>query len=137
MDVVPAAGVDAAHVDAFDRAGLGALETGLALECAPLVVQELEATTELVRDVEAHLGVHHGDLRLEEAPKREGHALHEAETGDEAHRPSSLTTTIAPAVTNRLTSDTGNSHFQAKSISWSIRTRGSVPRIHTNVNTNV
>ena len=34
-----------------------------------------------------------------------------------------------------LSSDAGSSHFQAKSISWSIRTRGSVPRIQTNVNT--
>ena len=39
------------------------------------------------------------------------------------------------AVTNRLSSDAGSSHFQAKSISWSIRTRGSVPRIQTNVKT--
>ena len=46
-----------------------------------------------------------------------------------------LTTTIAAAVTNRLSSDAGSSHFQAKSISWSIRTRGSVPRIQTKMNT--
>ena len=46
-----------------------------------------------------------------------------------------LTTTIAAAVTNRLRSDAGSSHFQAKSISWSMRTRGSVPRIQTKVNT--
>ena len=46
-----------------------------------------------------------------------------------------LTTTMAAAVTNRLRSDAGSIHFQAKSISWSIRTRGSVPRIHTKVNT--
>src|SRR5258705_5860171 len=37
---------------------------------------------------------------------------------------------------NRFSRDAGNSHFQAKSISWSMRTRGSVPRIHTNVKTN-
>ena len=44
-------------------------------------------------------------------------------------------TTMAAAVTNRLSSDAGSSHFQAKSISWSIRTRGSVPRIQTKVKT--
>ena len=137
VDVVPTARVDAAHVDALDRACLGALEARLALERAPLVVQQLEAAAELVRDVETNLGIHDGDLRLEESPKGERHALDQAETRDKAHRPSPLTTTIAPAVTNRLTSDAGSSHFQAKSISWSIRTRGRVPRIHTNVNTNV
>ena len=42
---------------------------------------------------------------------------------------------MAAAVTNRLSSDAGSSHFQAKPISWSIRTRGSVPRIQTKVNT--
>ena len=67
VDVVAAARVDAAHVDALDRAGLGALEAGLALERAPLVVEELEPAAELVRDVEPHLGVHDRDLRLEEA----------------------------------------------------------------------
>ena len=39
------------------------------------------------------------------------------------------------AVTNRLSSEAGSSHFQAKPISWSIRTRGRVPRIQTKVNT--
>ena len=43
---------------------------------------------------------------------------------------------MAAAVTNRLNSDAGSSHFQAKPISWSMRTRGSVPRIQTKVNTN-
>ena len=43
--------------------------------------------------------------------------------------------TIATAVTNRFNRAAGSSHFQAKSISWSMRTRGSVPRIHTNRNT--
>ena len=42
---------------------------------------------------------------------------------------------IAAAVTNRLSSDAGSSHFQANPISWSMRTRGSVPRIHTKTNT--
>ena len=46
-----------------------------------------------------------------------------------------VTTTIAAAVTNRLSSAAGSSHFQAKPISWSIRTRGSVPRIQTKTNT--
>src|SRR3954463_14005342 len=36
---------------------------------------------------------------------------------------------------NRLSNDAGSSHFQAKPISWSMRTRGSVPRIHTKTNT--
>ena len=45
------------------------------------------------------------------------------------------TTAIAAAVRNRLSSDAGSSHFQAKPISWSIRTRGSVPRIHTKMYT--
>ena len=34
------------------------------------------------------------------------------------------TTTMAAAVTNRLSSAAGSSHFQAKPISWSMRTRG-------------
>ena len=102
-----------------------------------LVVEQLEAAPELVRDVEPHLGVHDGDLRLEEPAQRQGHALRDAEAGDEGHQAPRQTrkTTIAVAVMNRLRSEAGSSHFQAKSISWSIRTRGSVPRIHTNVNT--
>ena len=48
VDVVAALRVDPAHVDALDRAGLGALEAGLALERAPLVVEQLEAAAELV-----------------------------------------------------------------------------------------
>ena len=87
MDVVAAAGIHAAHVDALDRAGLGALEAGLALERAPLVVQQLQAAPELGRDVEPHLRVHDRDLGLEEAAQGQGHALHDAEAGDEAHRP--------------------------------------------------
>jgi hypothetical protein len=39
MDVVATARVHAAHVDALDGAGLGALEAGLALQRAVLVVQ--------------------------------------------------------------------------------------------------
>ena len=57
-------------------------------------------------------------------------AGHEAADGS-----SWLSTTMAAAVTNRLSSDAGSSHFQAKSMSWSMRTRGNVPRIHTKVNT--
>jgi hypothetical protein len=41
----------AAHVDAFDRAGLGALEAGLALESAELVVEQLQPAAEADRDV--------------------------------------------------------------------------------------
>ena len=51
VDVEAALGVHAAHVDALDRARLGALEAGLALERAVLVVQELQAAAELGRDV--------------------------------------------------------------------------------------
>jgi hypothetical protein len=47
-----------------------------------------------------------------------------------------LITTSAAAVTNRLSSEAGRSHFQANPMSWSIRTRGSVPRIQTKVKTN-
>ena len=116
--------------------GLRALEARLALERAPLVVQQLEPAAELVRDVEAHLRVLDRHLGLEEATKGQGHALDDAKAGDERHRLSSWTTTMAAAVTNRLSSDAGSSHFQAKSISWSMRTRGKVPRIQTKVNTN-
>ena len=49
----------------------------------------------------------------------------------------SCTTTIAVAVRNRLRSAAGRSHFQAKPIRWSIRTRGKVPRIQTKTNTKV
>ena len=42
---------------------------------------------------------------------------------------------IAPAVTKMLMNASSISHFQAKFISWSMRTRGRVPRIHTKVNT--
>src|SRR5687768_9208570 len=35
-----------------------------------------------------------------------------------------------------LSSAISTSHFQAKPISWSMRTRGSTPRIHTNRNAN-
>ena len=40
-------------------------------------------------------------------------------------------TRIAPAVTKMLSSAAGTSHFQAKPISWSMRTRGRVPRMST------
>ena len=66
------------------------------------------------------------------------HALRDAETrdaGSSEPTPTAVKTTIAAAVTNRLSSDAGSSHFQAKPISWSIRTRGSVPRIQTKVKT--
>ena len=65
--------------------------------------------------------------------------LSQAEARDaEAHRrgltPDSRSR-IAAAVTNRLSSAAGSSHFQAKPISWSTRTRGSVARIQTKMNT--
>jgi hypothetical protein len=40
-------------------------------------------------------------------------------------------------VTNRLRSDAGRSHFQAKPISWSMRARGSVARIQTKMKMSV
>src|SRR5262249_53760726 len=116
----------------------------LALQGAVLVVQQLEASAELGRDVRGHLRVRDRGLRLEEPPKGEGHALDQPEAGhdagEEAHWPSlgtESTTITARAVTNRLSSAGGSSHFQAKPMSWSIRTRGSVPRIHTNTKTSV
>src|SRR6185436_13790316 len=126
-------------VDAFDRAGLGALEAGLALERAVLVVQQLEAAAELGRDVGRLLGPANGRLGREEALEGEPHAAHEAHARDGAHAgPLRMSTTaMAAAVRNRLSSDAGSSHFQAKPISWSIRTRGSVPRSQTKVKTSV
>src|SRR6185312_428505 len=96
-------------------------------------VQQLEAATELVRRVATVLRVHDRDLGLEEAAQGEGHALGDAEARDHAHQDcvTVSTMTMAAAVAHRLSSDAGSSHFQAKSMSWSIRTRGSVPRIHT------
>ena len=50
VDVVAVAGVHAAHVDALDGAGRRALEAGLALERAGLVVEEDEAAAVAWRD---------------------------------------------------------------------------------------
>jgi hypothetical protein len=85
MDVVAALRVDAAHVDALDWAGLGTLEAGLALERPPLVIEQLEAAAELVRDVGLHLGVFDRRLRLEEAAQGERHALDDAEARGRDH----------------------------------------------------
>src|SRR6185369_4011147 len=123
VDVEAAAGVDPAHVDALDGAGLGALEAGLALERAPLVVQQLEPATELWRRVAAILRVLDRHLRLEETAQGQRHPLGDTEARDQAHEPflAVSKTTMAAAVTNRFRSDAGSSHFQAKSINWSIR----------------
>src|SRR6185295_13928838 len=85
VDVEPATRVDTAHVDALDRARLGALEAGLALERAPLVVQQLQASAELRRDHVPLLRVLDRHLRLEEAAQGQRHALHDAESRYEAH----------------------------------------------------
>jgi hypothetical protein len=85
VDVEAAFRVDPAHVDALDRAGLRALEAGLALQRAVLVVEELQTAAEPGRIVGADLRVADRRLRLEEPPKRERHALHDAEAGDERH----------------------------------------------------
>jgi hypothetical protein len=99
MDVEPALGVHAAHVDALDRARLGALEAGLALERAVLVVQELEPAAEADRDVGRHLGVHDRCLRGEEAAQGQRHPLDHPEAGHEAveqaHRTSARWVLIA------------------------------------------
>src|SRR5437667_236202 len=86
VDVVATLRVDAAHVDALDRAGLGALEARLALQRPVLVVQQLEPAPELRRDVEADLGIADRRLRLEELLQRQGHAHGDAEPGESAHR---------------------------------------------------
>ena len=78
--------VVAAHVDAFDRASLRALEAGLALEVAKLVVEELEPSAEANRDVRGRFGVLDGGLRLEEAAQRQRHPLCDAQAWNEAHR---------------------------------------------------
>src|SRR4051812_34592479 len=137
VHVETSAGVHAAHVDAFDRTRLGALEAGLAFERAPLVIEQLEPPAELGRLVAPFLGVHDRDFRVEETTQGQRHPLRDAETRNQRHQDAlaDSNTTIAAAVTNRLSSEAGSSHFQAKSISWSIRTRGSVPRIQTNVKT--
>jgi hypothetical protein len=86
VDVEAALGVHATHVDALDRAGLGALEAGLALERAVLVVEQLQAAAELGRDVGVLLGPHDGGLGLEEPPQGQAHAADQAHAGNEAHR---------------------------------------------------
>jgi hypothetical protein len=86
MDVEAALRVDPAHVDALDRAGLGTLEARLALQRAVLVVEELEAAAELVRDVRLDLGVLDRRLRLEEAAQGQRHAADDAEARDADHR---------------------------------------------------
>ena len=131
MGVEAALGVVAAHVDAFHRAGLGALEAGLALDVAELVVQQLQPAAEADGHVGPGLGVLDRGLRLEEAAQRQRHALRDAEARNEAHFTLGLRMMTAAAVTNRLSSEAGSSHFQAKPISWSTRTRGSVARIQT------
>ena len=139
VDVVAALRVDAAHVDALDRAGLGALEARLALQRAVLVVEELEPAAELggtSRRTSGYLIVAFGSKNRRSVRR---HALDDAEAGQAliagVLSVIGWTTTIAAAVTNRFRSDAGSSHFQANPISWSIRTRGSVPRIQTKVNT--
>ena len=137
VDVVAALRVDAAHVDALDRAGLGALEARLALERAPLVVEQLQAAAELVRDVGRTSGYMTVTFGSKNRRRVRRHALDDAEAREEAHRGphAARRRRSPPAVTNRLSSDAGSSHFQAKPISWSMRTRGSVPRIQTKVKT--
>ena len=62
VDVVAVAGVHAAHVDALDRAGRRALEAGLALERAGLVVEQDQPAAVARRDVVELLRVLDGDL---------------------------------------------------------------------------
>ena len=79
--------VAAAHVDALDGAGLGALEAGLALERAVLVVEQLQPAAVLHRDVGRHLRVADRDLRREELPEGQRHPLKDPHPGHEAHAP--------------------------------------------------
>ena len=73
--------------------------------------------------------------------ERVRHAAGDAPARDLGHvahlLASESTMRIAPAVTKMLSSAISTSHFQAKPISWSMRTRGSVPRIHTKMNAKV
>ena len=137
VDVVAVAGVHAAHVDALDGAGLRALEAGLALQRAGLVVEQQEAAAMARRDRVDLFRVLHGRLEAQHVAEGEGHALDDARgPGTEAHRAHlGDDAGSASAVTKRLASEAGRSHFQAKPMSWSMRTRGSVPRIHTKTTT--
>ncbi len=128
VDVVAVARVHAAHVDALDGAGGGALEAGLALEGAGLVVEQDEPAAVPRRDVVDDLGILHRDLGSAAPGGRRTHALDDAQAGDAVrpHRLSSLTMMMAAAVTKMLSSAAGIIHFQAKPMSWSMRTRGNV-----------
>src|SRR5664280_1844484 len=86
MDVEAAPGVKAAHVDAFDRTGRGALEACLALDVAQLVVEQLQPAAEPDGHVRRSFGVLDRGLWRKEAAKRQRHSLGDAEAGDEAHR---------------------------------------------------
>ena len=126
VHVVAVACIDAAHVDALDGAGCGALETGLALERAGLVVEQDEAAAVAWTDVIDDFGVAHRQAGLEDLPHGEGHALEDGQPGDPVrpHEKYSEMMTMAPAVTKMFTRAAGMSHFQAKPIIWSMRTRG-------------
>ena len=135
VDVVAVARVDAAHVDAFDGARLGALEARLALERPGLVVQQQEAAAMARRDRVDLLRVLHRGLEAQHVAEGQGHPLQDPQAGHEAHPCTWAMIRMASAVTNRLASEAGRSHFQAKPISWSMRTRGRVARIHTKITT--
>ena len=126
VHVVAIPGVHAAHVDALDGAGCSALEAGLALQRAGLVEEEDEAAAMTRRDGVLGLGVLHGHLGSEELAEGEGDALDDPQSRDPVgpHAFSSVTMRMAAAVTKRLASAAGIIHFQAKPMSWSMRTRG-------------
>jgi len=86
MNVEAAPRVKAAHVDALDRAGLGALEARLALDVAQLVVEQLQPAAEANGHVRRHLRVLDGGLWGKETAQRQRHSLGDAEAGNEAHR---------------------------------------------------
>ena len=126
VHVVAVARVHATHVDALDGAGLRALEAGFALECAGFVVDEDEPTTVARADLVDDLGIAHGEVRAKDLAHGEDHALDDGQPGDPLglHEKYSLTMMMAPAVMKMFRSAAGISHFQAKFIIWSMRTRG-------------
>src|SRR3954469_2619040 len=85
VNVEASLGVDPAHVDALDRARLGALEARLALQRPVLVVQQLEPTAVLGRVIGLDLGVLDRRLRLEEPPQGQRHPAEHPEAGYKAH----------------------------------------------------
>ena len=126
VHVVAVARVHAAHVDALDGTGLRALEAGLALERARFVVDQQQPAAVARADGVLLLGVAHRQVGAEDLSHGEEHALDDGQARDPfgPHEKYSLTMMMAPAVMKMLSRAAGISHFQAKFIIWSMRTRG-------------